>query len=184
MVDVDSYLAMKQFGRHVHRHAGRLGVCYECVEASRILAVQVCELIEEYYSKIAIVFSGRRGFHIHVFNFNLRDWARYDPRNPIKSHEVARLKFTRLLALESYSFDRHHFTISVDPMRVLSAPSTLNGETGLTCLYVGDRKDLEACTARTVVKKANPALHVYGYPEPAWAVKTCSAKTEGRTLEG
>lgn len=165
VVDIDSYLAGS--GHHIRHYAGRLNVCCGCVENSRILTVQICERIEEYYSKIAVVFSGRRGFHIHVFDFNLRDWTRYDQRNPIKSHEVARLKFTSHLALESCAFDRHHFILSVDPMRVMSVPSTLNAEAGLTCLYVGDRKDLEACTARTVIERSNPALHIYGYPEPA-----------------
>jgi len=37
------------------------------------------------YSKIAVVFSGRRSFHIHVLDFNIRDWTSYNERKPIKS---------------------------------------------------------------------------------------------------
>ena len=74
---------------------------------------------------------------------------------------------------------------ALDPMRVMSVPYTLNAETGLICIYIGDRKDLEACSTRIIVEKSNPALHIYGYPEPARAVKHCAAlKTGGRTLKG
>jgi hypothetical protein len=169
VVDIDSYVIHR---RHKHRYAGKLGVCYDCIEISRNLAVQACERIEEYYSKATVVFSGRRGFHIHVLDFNIRDWTHYNEKNPVKSHEVARLKFSSLLALETYTFDRHHFILSVDPMRVMSVPQTLNAETSLICLHIGNRKDLDACSARAIIERANPALQIYGYPEPIRAVKT------------
>jgi DNA primase catalytic subunit len=31
------------------------------------------------------VFSGRRGFHIHVLDFSYKDWTYYNERNPIKA---------------------------------------------------------------------------------------------------
>jgi len=36
-----------------------------------------------------------------------------------------------------------HFTVSVDPMRVVTVPNTVNGKTGLICRFIGTPKDLE-----------------------------------------
>ena len=168
VIDVDSYLVQAP---HRHYSSGLSGICYECLEISRGLTVLACERIEEYYSDIAIAFSGKRGFHIHVLDFNFRDWTHYNERNPIKSHEVARYKFSKILSLDTYVFDRAHFILSVDPMRVLSVPNSLNAETGLMCSYIGDRKGLEATSIRNLIYYSNPALSIYGYPEPVKAVK-------------
>ena len=159
VVDVDSYVLCRK-----HNHgpcSSTLGVCYGCLETSRGIAVKLCEKIERYYSRIKIVFSGNRGFHIHVLDFDLGDWTYYNERNPIKSHEVARLKFTRLLALQSFGFDRSHFILSVDPMRVLSVPWSLNARTGLRCSYIGDRKALEAWSSRMIVERAKLVRVLY-----------------------
>jgi DNA primase catalytic subunit len=75
-VDVDSYL------RHrLHRHfKSACGVCEGCLEISKHIALEVCDEILENYSNLVVVFSGRRGFHIHVLDFDYRDWARPNPR--------------------------------------------------------------------------------------------------------
>ena len=168
VIDVDSYVLGL---RHRHVRMGSSGVCSECLTISKNLTIQACEAVEEYYSKVAIVFSGRRGFHIHVLDFNVRDWTSYNEKNPIKSHEAARFNFSMQIALETYAFDRHHFTLSVDPTRVIAVPNTLNAETGLKCQYIGTRKDLENKRIYWLLYEANPALQIYSYPEPAWAVK-------------
>jgi hypothetical protein len=168
VVDVDSYVFRR---RHRHFNVGPSGVCIECLQTSKALAVQACEAIEEYYSDIAIVFSGRRGFHIHVLDFDARDWAAYNEHDPIKSHEAARFKFSRIIDLETYVFDRRHFILSVDPMRVVSVPNSLNAETGLKCLFIGGRRDLENTAINSLLHRSSTALEVYGHPEPAWAVK-------------
>jgi hypothetical protein len=107
-----------------------------------------------------------------VLDFNFRDWTDYNERNPIKSHEVARYKFSKIISLDTYVFDRAHFILSVDPMRVISVPNSLNAETGLRCSYIGSRKDLENMTINSLLLyHSNPALEIYGYPEPVGAVK-------------
>ena len=93
----------------------------------------ILDKIRENYNDIQIVFSGKRGFHIHVRDFNLRDWTHYDLRNPIKSHEVARYIYTLHLQTAIGKFNRYHFILSTDPMRVMTIPNTLNGKTGLVC---------------------------------------------------
>jgi DNA primase catalytic subunit len=161
VVDVDSYVFRK---RHRHVLDGCSGVCIECLMVSRDLTIHACEAIERYYSNIAVVFSGRRGFHIHVLDFNASDWARYDFRNPIRSHEAARFRFSRLISLETYVFDKVHFTLSVDPMRIVTVPNSLNAETGLKCIYIGDRKDLEKLTISRILERSKP--NIYCHPEP------------------
>jgi DNA primase catalytic subunit len=161
VVDVDSYVFRR---RHRHVLDGCSGVCIECLMVSRDLTIQACEAIERYYSNIAVVFSGRRGFHIHVLDFKASDWARYDFRNPIRSHEAARFRFSRLLSLETYVFDEKHFTLSVDPMRIVTVPNSLNAETGLKCIYIGDRRDLEKLTISRIMEASKP--NIYCHPEP------------------
>jgi DNA primase catalytic subunit len=49
--------------------------------------IAILDKIKENYGDIRIVFSGKRGFHVHVRDFKVRDWTHYDSSNPIKSHE-------------------------------------------------------------------------------------------------
>ena len=167
LIDVDSYLRHKL---HRHYSSKETGICDGCLQISKALTVSACEQVEEYYSDVAIVFSGKRGFHIHVLDFNLRDWTYYNEKNPIRSHSTARFKFSKIISLETYVFDRAHFILSVDPMRLVTVPNTVNAESGLICSYIGNRKDLEAKSIHSLVCSSNPALSVYGYPEP---VKGC-----------
>jgi DNA primase catalytic subunit len=80
VIDVDSHNVWAP-----HNHDERHPVCMECLSISKDLTLHICDVIEENYKDIQIVFSGRRGFHIHVLDFNLRDWTYYNYRNPIES---------------------------------------------------------------------------------------------------
>lgn len=102
------------------------------------------------------------GFHIHVLDFNLTDWTNPNYNNLIKSHEAARFKISKIIALQTYCFDRAHFILSVDPKRVITVPNTLNAESGLVCTYIGDKKDLELQTIQNILVKAQPIKEVYG----------------------
>jgi DNA primase catalytic subunit len=72
-------------------------ICLPCLRLAKEATIEVLEKNEENYSKINIVFSGHRGFHVHVWDFDLEDWTRYDVTNPVKSHEVARFLYTNHL---------------------------------------------------------------------------------------
>jgi len=78
-----------------------------------------------------------------VLDFDLRDWTYYNDRNPIRSHEVARFKYTKLLATQRYGFNRSHFTVAADLIRIVSLPYSLNADSGLICVPVGNRRSLE-----------------------------------------
>jgi hypothetical protein len=99
-------------------------------------------------------------------DFDYKDWARYRETDPIWCHSASRFKFTKLLELETRVFNRAHFTLSVDPMRLITVPNTLNGETGLICSLIGRRKDLEKLTISNILDKSKPLKSFTGYPEP------------------
>jgi hypothetical protein len=164
VIDIDSYLLHRW---HKHKPSKNWNICNQCLESAKYLTVKASEMLEEYYKDISIVFSGKNGFHIHVHDFKIRDWTRYNQKNPIKSHEVARFKFTKLLNFEIDCFDRHHFIVSTDPMRIITVPETLNAESGLICRYIGNRKEIERKSVDQIVKDAVPFGILYGYPEPS-----------------
>jgi len=163
VVDVDSYM---MFFKHEHKLDPEWRVCQECLGVSKRLTLQVCEAVEKYYSKLAIVFSGRLGFHVHVLDFHYRDWTSYRQEKPIWCHQTARFKFTRLLQKQTFVFDRAHFVVSVDPMRVVTVPNTLNGKTGLICKYIGGRKDFEKLGISELLEECMAFSKFHGYPEP------------------
>ena len=141
--------------------------------------VAILDKIRENYDDIRIIFSGKRGFHIHVRDFKVRDWTHYDPSNPIKSHEVARYIYTLYLQNAVGRFSRYHFILSSDPLRVMTVPNTLNGNSGLVCFDVGTPSDFEAITLEKVVQKSGAKkffydsafktanVLVHSHPEPA-----------------
>jgi hypothetical protein len=161
VIDVDSYLVGF---RHVHRVDEHWFVCPECLDMAKRIALQLCEVIHQYYRKIAIVFSGCAGFHVHVMDFNYYDWVQYHWNDPLWAHSAARFKFTKLLQKQTHCFDRAHFTVSVDPMRVVTVPNTINGKTGLVCRFIGTPKDLQLFTIDEVLDMSK-AFPVHSYPE-------------------
>jgi hypothetical protein len=160
VIDVDSYLMAF---RHTHKVDDHWFVCNECLDMAKRITLQLCEIIQQYYRKIAIVFSGCAGFHVHVMDFDYYDWVHYHWNDPIWAHAAAR-KFTKLLQKQTHCFDRAHFTVSVDPMRVVTVPNTINGKTGLVCRFIGTPKDLELLTIDEVLDMFK-AFPVQSYPE-------------------
>jgi hypothetical protein len=164
VVDVDNSLFR---GIDSHEHPRTL-VCYECLEIVKKYTIRICELIEENYSNIIIVFSGVRGFHIHVLDFQAGDWASFDGHNLFKSHKAARFRYTlHLSRMLDTLLDKSRFTLSVDPMKAIAVPYSLNASTMLVCRPVGSRIDLERKSVTKILDEANPALLI-------WPVKAIS----------
>jgi hypothetical protein len=172
VIDVDSYMMIF---KHNHRVDEGWHVCQECLDMSKHLTLQLCEVIEKYYQKLAIVFSGRMGFHVHVLDFNYHDWVGYREKDPIWCHHSARFKFTKLLQKQTHVFDRAHFTVSVDPMRVVTVPNTVNPKTGLVCRFIGSPKDLETLTISELVE----ASKTFPVPSHLEALEGPSMGTNG-----
>jgi hypothetical protein len=125
------------------------------LENARELTLRVLDHLQENYSDIRVVFSGRAGFHCHVLDFDIKDWTYLDESNPVKSLEVGRLKYTSHLAEHvPEAFDNSHFVLSCDVMRVLSVPDSLNAETGLISSYLGKAKDFRFMTVDEILRRA------------------------------
>ena len=80
-----------------------------------------------------------------------------------------------MLASECDGFNRWHFIVASDPMRIVSVPHSLNATTGLVCVPVGDRKSLERLVIEDLAKNASfscvlgtwTALDLFNaHPEP------------------
>jgi len=149
VIDVDAHLILFT---HKHKVDDHWYVCNECLDMAKRMTLQLCEIIQRYYSRIAVVFSGCAGFHVHVMDFDYHDWGSYRERDPIWCHSASRFKFTKLLQKQTHVFDRAHFTVSVDPMRVVTVPNTLNGKTGLICRFIGSPKNLETLSIPEILE--------------------------------
>jgi hypothetical protein len=157
VLDVDSYI---RYAPHGHRTEPE-GFCYGCLGNVKELTERACDVLAENYSDIRVVFSGQRGFHVHVLDFELRDWTRYDEKNPLRSHEVARFVYTKHLQKRIPDlFDEPHFKLSCDTMRVMSVPDSLNGRSGLTCSYLGGPSDFSMLSVEEIIRKARGKFHI------------------------
>jgi hypothetical protein len=159
-----------------------------CLRVSKDATVRICEKICENYSDVHVVFSGKQGFHIHVWDFDVRDWTYYNERNPIKSHEVARFLYTKHIKAATGGFDDSHFRLSCDPMRVVTFPESLNGETGLICKYLGGPKEFEKTSIPDIIWRSKASKYFYNtsweslnhaHPEPLGAMTLCAKTGRG-----
>jgi hypothetical protein len=150
VVDVDHYL---NYLPHSHRTTEE-GLCEGCLENSKEISLRLLDAMSSNYSKFEIVFSGRRGFHIHALGFDPTDWTTFNEANPIKSHEVSRFIYTRYLKQVCGGFDDDHFKLSVDPLRVVALPDSINGMSGLLCKSLGGRRDFEGVRIPEVLRES------------------------------
>jgi DNA primase catalytic subunit len=74
-IDIDGNLGMV---KHEHKLEPISDECFECLGMSKRLTLQVCEAIQLYYHKTAIVFSRRSGFHVHVLDFSYEDCSPHE----------------------------------------------------------------------------------------------------------
>jgi len=154
VVDIDNPSLMRSWG-------GVNGFSVSGLQLAHDKTLALVDKIRENYSDIQIVFSGRRGFHIHVLDFNVRDWTHYNEKDSIKSHEVARFLYTRYLKVAIGEISKYHFILSTDPMRVMTVPGSLNGRTGKICFLVGDPPDFERLTLEEVITKSDSRKYLY-----------------------
>jgi hypothetical protein len=157
VVDVNTFHRYK-----THRHISEPeGICLGCLQFAKELTDEILDVIEENYSQTRLVFSGHRGFHIHVLDFDVRDHTIYLPKNPLKSHKVARFLYTEQLKKRVPDcFDGPHFISSSDVSRVITVPSSLNGRTGLIASYLGNRDDFRNLSVEEIVRTSRYQKHV------------------------
>ena len=157
VIDVDHYL---NFRYHSH-YTEEESVCLGCLANAKQLTLETLDAVQRYYDDLHVVFSGYKGYHIHCLDFSVTDWTHYDERNPLKSHEVARRRFTEAVKETCPKvFDHSHYVLSCDVTRVISFPESLNGETGLVCSYLGRTRDFERLTVKAILDKARARKHI------------------------
>ena len=97
--------------------------------------------------------------------FDYKRYVKPNPRDPIRVQASARFKYAR--SLVAHAWDRTHFILSCDPLRVMTIPNTLNLETGPVCLQIGSPGVLENLDMRRLVEKASPLSKALEEPYPA-----------------
>ena len=133
---------------------------YRGLEYARDISLSYLDKIQENYKDIRIIFSGEKGFHIHILDFDFKDWANRDSKNVIKSHEVARFRYTKYLQQTVGGFDKYHFVVSSDTMRVITFPESLNAKTGLICKNI-DPKEFESLDLHSLVMDSSAERFLY-----------------------
>ena len=136
------------------------GYSYRGLEYAREITLSYLDKIRENYRDLRIVFSGTKGFHIHVLNWHHEDWAKLDERNILKSHEVARFRYTKYLQQTVVGFDKYHFAVSSDVMRVITFPESLNAKKGMICKHI-PIKEFEDLDLHSLVMSASAQRFLY-----------------------
>jgi hypothetical protein len=175
VADIDIQTMMRGWG-------GVEGFSISGLQFAHDRTLSLVDKIRENYSDLRVVFSGRRGFHVHVLDFKVRDWTHYNEEDPIKSHEVARFLYTRYIKSALGEISKYHFILSTDPMRVMTVPGSLNGRTGKICFLVGDPLDFERLSLEEVIRKSDSRNYLYnnGFQEASSLIQSHPEPNGGR----
>jgi hypothetical protein len=152
-IDIDSHVLRR---KHNHKLDARY-ICVNCIQVSKEATLAITDKISENYSDIEIIFSGCRGFHIWVRDFNPTDWVQHKGDMP-KTFESSRYVYSLKLKKTVEGFDSHHFILSCDITRVPSFPNSLNSRTGLKCLAIGAPSDLESLEPSKIIQEADASM--------------------------
>jgi len=84
------------------------------------------------YTDFLFVFTGRRGFHVYVQDFDITDFIHdFDPLHREKYEGRVRKYMAELVLKRGFKIDAQ---VTCDTRRVVRLPNTLHGETGLRAL--------------------------------------------------
>lgn len=103
------------------------------------------------FACFSFVFSGRRGFHVYVFDFDPNKFSILSNNHHREQIEIdARKKIAKIVRAKGYDID---VNVSTDTRRIIRLPSTLHGETALKCMSIGsnlrdiERFEIQSCVA-------------------------------------
>jgi DNA primase catalytic subunit len=90
------------------------------------------------FRDILLVYSGSKGFHLHVYDFDLADWVKevspYTPMRELQTQE-AKVKIVNHLMETGHVFDAD---VTVDTRRIIRLPGSVHGKTLNICQIVDD----------------------------------------------
>lgn len=78
----------------------------------------------------------------------------------MKAMASARYKYASNV-LPGTVWDTSHFIVSVDPMRVITVPNTLNLDTGLICLHISGPKELDDTSISLMLEHAASTRYIW-----------------------
>ncbi|MGA2308506.1 MAG: DNA primase small subunit domain-containing protein [Candidatus Bathyarchaeia archaeon] len=88
------------------------------------------EILEEEYSQRPdlIVFSGRQGFHIYFWKWDMPEILKLNPASRVIEFKKQRSIILEIVRRKKVVVDER---ITADPFRIMKIPNTLHGKTGL-----------------------------------------------------
>lgn len=122
VVDIDSRMVGPWLRQHEHH--GR--ACLTCLRCCKYLALTVLDRVKQNYERVLTVYSGNKGFHIWILDWEMRDWAMFDAADPIRSIAHSKIRYAGVLAGDIPEIlDAWHYHATIDPLRVMKCPNTL-----------------------------------------------------------
>jgi DNA primase catalytic subunit len=108
------------------------------LEEAKRWATKLRESLEREYSfrDVLLVYSGNKGFHLHVYDFDLADWVReISPHPAVRESQTQEVKAEMVNHLMDLGlvFDAD---VTVDTRRILRLPGTVHGKTFNICQIV------------------------------------------------
>ncbi len=85
------------------------------------------------FEKFQAVYSGSKGFHLYVLDFDIRAFVEQiepEPRKREDQHPVAKAQFTEAAVKAGIAVD---VAVTLDPRRILRVPGTVHGKTLNLC---------------------------------------------------
>lgn len=103
------------------------------------------------FEEFRAVFSGSKGFHLYVEDFDIRDFVtdvEADPRKREDQHPVVKARFTEAAVKAGIAVD---VAVTLDPRRILRVPGTVHGKTLNLC------EEVELARVETFVPRQIPS---------------------------
>jgi len=115
------------------------------LDEAKCQAVQLLEKLRDELSltDFKCVFTGRKGFHIYVFDYETRFLEEWNSNLEMREEFEKRKREEIVLFLRKHGV-KFDFNVTLDVKRIIRLPNTLHGETGLLCKRIGKtEKDIE-----------------------------------------
>ncbi len=136
-----SFLVFDIDGEKLHfpHTINKKGFCRECIENARRETIKLAYFLETKYgySNFYVVFSGRKGFHLYVLDYEKeQDFGKfYEYREYRKRRKIVKDIIENGIRIDPI--------VTLDTRRIIGLPSSVHGYTGLALYNIGSIQKLE-----------------------------------------